>query len=321
VSATTVTGRTYTATRARGLAPWEPQEHTRHLLDQVRAILDEYAAHLPLTARQIFYRLVGAYGYDKTEAAYSRLLEALNRARRARMIPWSSLRDDGTTVERAAGWSSPSSFWGAVRGTAERYIHDLADGQPTAVEVWVEAAGMVPQVSRVAHQYGIHVYSAGGFNSVTEKHSAARRMIDRNDEEGDLETIVLHLGDYDPSGCAIVDSAAEDIEAFCRDYGYSGIVEFKRIAVTPDQIDVYRLETAPQKRTDRRGELMPDTVQAEALAPDELAAEIVEAVEHEVDLDILAATKARGARERAGILSTLDGITIVETAELDDEDE
>ncbi len=44
-------------TRVRGLAPWSPQTGTRELLDRVRAVLIEYEAHLPLTIRQVFYRL------------------------------------------------------------------------------------------------------------------------------------------------------------------------------------------------------------------------------------------------------------------------
>jgi hypothetical protein len=300
----TVTGRTYTATRARGLADWKPQAKTLDLLRQVQAVLDEYSAHLPLTGRQIFYRLVGRYGYSKTETAYSRLLEMLNRARRAGYIPWSSLRDDGTVAQYAPGWANPASFWGAVRGTARNYSHDLADGQRVAVEVWVEAAGMVPQISRVAHEYGLAVYSAGGFNSVTEKHQAALRMAQR-----DTPTIVLHVGDYDPSGCAIVDSAADDIEQFCDDMGAGGIVRFVRAAVTPDQIVEYALETAPQKRTDVRGEQMDETVQAEALAPDQLASELRAAIEYEVDLELIEQARALGESERGRILAALDTVT------------
>src|SRR5262245_31244272 len=82
-------------TRVRGFAPWSPEKATLALLDQVRGVLDEYAAHLPLTIRQIFYRLVGAHDYEKTERAYQRLAEHLNRARRARSIPMDVIRDDG----------------------------------------------------------------------------------------------------------------------------------------------------------------------------------------------------------------------------------
>ncbi len=85
-------------TRVRGLAAWQPQRKTLGLLAVVQAVLAEYAAYLPLTIRQIFYRLVGAYDYDKTERAYARLGEHLNRARRAGMIRFEAIRDDGVTV-------------------------------------------------------------------------------------------------------------------------------------------------------------------------------------------------------------------------------
>jgi hypothetical protein len=64
-------------TRVRGFAPWSPRAETQVLLDQVRAVLGEYEDYLPLTIRQIFYRLVGAYEYEKTERAYERLCEHL----------------------------------------------------------------------------------------------------------------------------------------------------------------------------------------------------------------------------------------------------
>ena len=35
----------------------------------IRAVLAQYEAFLPLTIRQIFYRLVGTVGYEKTERA------------------------------------------------------------------------------------------------------------------------------------------------------------------------------------------------------------------------------------------------------------
>jgi hypothetical protein len=49
-------------TRVRGFAPWRPAPDTLALLDLTRAVLVEYAAYLPLTLRQVFYRLVGAHG-------------------------------------------------------------------------------------------------------------------------------------------------------------------------------------------------------------------------------------------------------------------
>ena len=70
-------------TRPRGFAPWTPRPASLALVQDVRAVLADYGEHLPLTIRQVFYRLVATRGFDKTEAAYSRLCEIVNRARRA----------------------------------------------------------------------------------------------------------------------------------------------------------------------------------------------------------------------------------------------
>jgi hypothetical protein len=85
--------------RVRGLAPWQPRAATLALLDLVRGILTEYRQYLPMTLRQIFYRLVGAHDYPKDEKAYSRLGEHLNRARRDMLIPFSAIRDDGADIQ------------------------------------------------------------------------------------------------------------------------------------------------------------------------------------------------------------------------------
>jgi hypothetical protein len=69
--------------RPKGLQPdWRPPPKTRALLEQVDGVLAGYRAHLPMTVRQVFYLLVGAYGYPKTEP-YVTLSNTLIMARRA----------------------------------------------------------------------------------------------------------------------------------------------------------------------------------------------------------------------------------------------
>ena len=87
--------------RARGyIQNYRPQQKTKALIEAADRVLCEYHAHWPLTVRQIYYRLVGAHGYPKTETFYGTLCHHLANARRARVIPFSAVRDDGvTTVE------------------------------------------------------------------------------------------------------------------------------------------------------------------------------------------------------------------------------
>ena len=81
--------------RSRGyIENYNPQNKTIELLAQVKEVLAEYRKYWPLTCRQIFYRMVGAYGFDKTELAYKRLCEHLANARRGRYIPFEAIRDE-----------------------------------------------------------------------------------------------------------------------------------------------------------------------------------------------------------------------------------
>jgi hypothetical protein len=266
-------------TRPRGFAPWSPQGATLRLLDQVRGVLDEYSDYLPLTIRQIFYRLVGAYDYEKTERAYQRLCEHLNRARRARIISMDAIRDDGGTVIRPDFWDSAEHFLESVCAAAADFKLDRSAGQVTRLVVICEAGGMAPQLGRVATPLGVDVMSGGGFDSLTDKHRFAAELVGH-----DRPTEVLHIGDHDPSGVSMFLAFLEDVEAFTRDLG--GDATFTRLAVTPEQIAEFDLPTAPPKATDRRA-FAGQTCQAEALAPDVLAGILREAIETRIDRRVL----------------------------------
>jgi hypothetical protein len=269
------------------------------VIADVRRVLAEYDAHLPLTVRQIFYRLVGQYGYDKTERAYNRLAEYLVRARRAQLLPFSAIRDDGTVGGGSTGWAGVEQFWRSVRSAAENYERDRLAGQPVSIELWCEAAGMVPQLERVAAVYSVPVYSTGGFSSVTVTHEIAERALER-----DVPTVFLHVGDYDPSGESIFEAMGVDAKSFLRSAlagrldddavlyfdrevppGSPDLV-LQRVALTSDQVDAYDLPTAPPKPTDTRSaRWVGDTCQAEALPPDLLAEIVDEAIRAELDFD------------------------------------
>lgn len=209
--------------RARGLAAWQPRAGSLALLEQVNAVLLEYADHLPLTIRQIFYRLVGAHGYDKTERAYDRLGEMLNRARRAGFVRFDAIRDDGVDMRVPTAWDDAEHLVGAIRSTITNFRLDRQRGQARRLLVAVEAAGMLPQVVRITAPYGIPVQSSGGFDSLTAKHALAEFLSEWPAAE------VLHIGDHDPSGVHVFSSLAEDVRAICADREHDVDVAFTRL--------------------------------------------------------------------------------------------
>jgi hypothetical protein len=287
-------------TRVRGFAPWTPRAEAQALLDQVQGVLDEYEAYLPLTIRQIFYRLVGAHEYEKTERAYARLCENLNRARRARLISFDVIRDDGGTILAPDSWNSSREFLNVVRLQAADFKLDRAEGQKTRLVVICEAAGMAPQLGSVANPFGVAVMSGGGFDSSTDRYKFAVELAGQ-----DRLSEVLHIGDHDPSGVNMFLAFLEDVEAFTRDLG--GECTFTRLAVTPTQIKEFDLPTAPPKETDRRA-FSGQTCQAEALAPDVLAAILRAGIEQRIDHDIYQRVLRREKHERKKLINRLKDI-------------
>jgi hypothetical protein len=185
-----------------------------------------------------------------------------------------AIRDDGFITNKPSSWTSPEVFLAAVQRQASKLILDRQAGQPTKLVVMCEAAGMVPQLARVAHPYGICVMASGGFDSITSKYEFANSCDD--------DTEVLHIGDHDPSGVHIYSSLEEDVIAFAEEE-LASEVTFTRLAVTPKQIKHYRLPTAPPKATDNRA-FTGQTCQAEALPPDVLAQIVQAAIEERFDM-------------------------------------
>jgi hypothetical protein len=282
-------------TRPRGFAPWNPGADSLVLVEQVRAVLAVYSAHLPVTIRQVFYRLVSTVGFSKTEQAYERLCETLNRARRAGLLDWDDFRDDGFTRRESTSWGSRADWAEAVLRSARGYRLDRQSDQDRRLVLWCEAGGMVPQLVRVAGDYSVPVFSSGGFDSVTAKHEVAVELAGLGD------TTVLHVGDHDPSGVHMFGSLDEDVGSFLEGLGAGGRVVFVRLAVTPAQVEEFDLPTSPPKKTDRRS-FTGDTVQAEAIPPDELARIVREAIVERLDADALETVLDREQRERDGLV-------------------
>jgi hypothetical protein len=292
-------GSDRTTGRVRGYAPWRPQPRTRGVLAQVNDVLTDYSDHWPLTIRQVFYRLVGRFAFPKTENDYARLCEYLNRGRRAGMVPWQAIRDDGVTKTIPYFTSDDPKTWLSWNmPRPDQYVLNPQDGQPVHLELWCEAAGMVPMLSRVVEEYGAPVFSFGGFGSVTALRDAAQRTTRR-----DVPTRVLHAGDYDPSGVTIFESAAADVLAF------GGNAVFERIALLPEQIHAFDLPTAPPKKNDKRSAFSDDrTVQLESMDPADVAQVLRDAVAVTWDDEAAADVQLRQTQAREQIAAAIDDL-------------
>ena len=306
--------------RAKGYMDWNPRPETVQLIGQVQEVLG--GSDEQLTARQVFYILVGQFGFEKTEQAYARLCEHLVKARRSQMIPFNAIRDDKTDeIGGDWGYWAPHEFWDELRESSRRYRRPRREGQEKRIELWCEARGMGPSLARVARKYGVEVFATGGFPGVTVTHAMAQRV-----EEHNEPTVFLHIGDYDPSGESIYDSMRDDTFAFVA--GAIGIEEARRkfhpfrIGLTEDQVVEHQIETAPPKKSDGRSrrweeEGRIDSAQLEAVPPELYREWVQEAIEDHTDLAQMQQVIAEGDAEREKISSGLERLF----AEFDENDE
>jgi hypothetical protein len=286
-------------TRPRGfINDWSPHRKTQALIAQVQGVVADYADYLPMTLRQVFYRLVATHDYPKDEGAYGRLGELVQKMRRASLLDWNAIRDDGAAREWAHGYATTADALALMQSIAAGFRFDRQQGQPVRLMVMCEAAGMAPMLAGVANDYGIDVLSGGGFDSVTAKYDLAREIADAG-----VPVEILHIGDHDPSGVHIASALSEDLSAFCNGMGAEP-PRLTRLAVTPEQVVTYGLPTAPPKPGDRRA-FTGETTQAEALPPDTLCAILRGAIEARRDHEAAAATISREADAREELLSRL----------------
>ena len=266
----------------RGFAGWEPSAKSERLLSEVHAVLDEYRAHGPLTARQVFYRLVGREILDKSEAEYVRLCDLLARARRSGRLSFDAVRDDGVRRIEPFGYADQTDFELATVDRASAFKLDRQQNQPVRMWVLCEAAGMAPMLASAAEPLGVPVWSGGGFDSLTSKHTLAYELARFE------RTVVLHVGDRDPSGVHLFQSLAEDVCSMAWATSRT-LPEFVRLAVTDEQVDELGLPTASPKASDNRS-FSGEAVQAEAIPPDVLVALVREAIGARQDASVMEAT-------------------------------
>jgi hypothetical protein len=280
---------------------WRPYKKSEVMLGQVKCILDEYAAHLPLTCRQIYYRMIGEFGHAKGKQFERSLYDLLVNARRAREIPFEHIRDDGIMNCGGSWYDDAAGVWRTVDGTLGAFERNKQEGQPQRLEVWCEAAGMVPQLRRITHPYSIPVYSSGGFNSLT----AIRQIVDDCVALGE-DTVLLHLGDYDPSGVSIFERVRDDVTAFLEEDGTGETFDAERVALTKDQIDEHGLPMDPITTRDSRSmtwinQGRTDKCELEALAPNVVADLLQEAIESHLDDEAFEEIKHQEERDRTGL--------------------
>jgi hypothetical protein len=238
----------------------------KQVIRQANQIIKEYQdAGYKLTLRQIHYQFVARDLYENTFANYKRLGNILDLARKAGLVDWDAIEDPTRLLRRVAVWNTPEE---AVQRLHETFKLDPWDEQPTLrrIEVWLEKDAAVSIVRPTCDDLRIPYFSCRGYSSSSGLYDAGKRLAWY--AENGYETLVLYLGDHDPSGVQMTHSTDEKVNMFaCCE------VEFRRIALTLDQVAEFNPPPNFVKETDSRTKWYVDQFNTEdcweldALAP------------------------------------------------------
>jgi hypothetical protein len=279
-----------------GACPIKRQRRTKgeitRLRDDLFSVLE---AQNPMTVRQAYYQMVAAGRIEKTEQQYKAICRLLVEMRRDGQIPYGWITDATRWMRKPTTYTS---LGGMLDASAQFYRRALWDDQPAYVEIWLEKNALAGVISEVTRTYDVPLMVSVGFSSVTYLHSAAESISNIG-----KPTFIYQIGDHDPSGVAI----SKKIESGLRGFAPRADITFKRIAVTPEQIEQYKLVTRPTKKTDSRARKsgIERSVEVDALPPAVLKAITTQSIEQHIDEDILLRTQIVEIAER----ETLEAIS------------
>ena len=237
-----------------------PRAEIEALDDAILAVLEE---DHPQSVRHTFYRLVDVtlpVHVDKTDAGYATIARRCALLREKGRMPWGWIVDMSRSAFRYDGYNGlgDTSFIGQ---TAALYRRNYWQELDVYCEVWAESRSIASVLQTECSRAGVDLYPAGGFASSTFIHEAAGEIAG----QGKPKTVILYVGDYDPAGLHIDRDIESKMRRYLTDLGYSGSVEFDRLAINKAQIEQYRLPTKPRKKTDLRRLDVEETVEAEAM--------------------------------------------------------
>jgi len=214
------------------------------IINLARQFVADYQAQgFDLTIRQLFYKFVSEGLLPNTERTYKNLIVTVSEARMAGLLDWDAIVDRTRKKEGQTHWSSPKDI---VDAAVQSYRIDKWGNQPIRIEVWVEKRALIEVVGSAAYPLDVDYFSCNGYTSQSAMWRAARRL--REHEDAGQETVVLHLGDHDPSGVDMSRDIQERLWLFGSD------ASVRRIALTIDQVNALNPPPNPTKATDSRAD-------------------------------------------------------------------
>lgn len=224
--------------------------------DQIVAVLHE---DHPQSVRHVFYRMTDprlAEPVEKSDRGYRHVQDRCVKLRRSGRIPYNWIADMSRRGFFVSTFDSASDFVSRMAGL---YRADLWRDSAYRCEVWAESRSIASVVHGDCTELAVDLFPCGGFSSLSFVHEAAEAHNSLGDKR---PLVVLYIGDFDPAGVLIDQSLEKELRTHLRP---DIDMDFRRIAINEEQVEVYDLPTKPRKEGDKRSQHITYTVEAEAM--------------------------------------------------------
>ena len=169
---------------------------TIKIIQQANRIIREYQADgFDLTLRQLYYQFVARDLIPNNQKSYNRLGDIISNARLNGDIDWDAIKDRTRRINTGLHFNNPSN---AIYNVSSWYQIDTRADQDNYIECWVEKEALVGVVKHACEKLDIPFFACRGYVSQTAMYEAYKRL--ERKSENHERTIILHLGDHDPSG-------------------------------------------------------------------------------------------------------------------------
>jgi hypothetical protein len=280
------------------------QGDSETIIRQANSIISEYrTAGFDLTLRQLYYQFVSRDIIPNNEKSYKRLGSIIDDGRLAGMIDWNAIQDRTRTMHQNSHWSSPAEI---IRCCADSYRVDMWANQSTRVECWVEKDALVGVLESVCVKWDVPYFACRGYSSQSAMWRSARRAL-KNQQDHNQDTVILYLGDHDPSGIDMT----RDVAARMKLLSHDTPIIVERLALNMDQVRQYNPPPNPAKMTDVRAEgyveqFGNESWELDALEPKVIAALIEKAIKANMDPKQWAKDHKRQEADRARLIELAD---------------
>jgi hypothetical protein len=213
------------------------------------------------TLRSIHYNLTSTpeLNLPNTPATYTQLSRFIVEARKDGRIPWDAIADNTRYTIGDYHFTSPEDHVDLgtryLANAPKHYPNSIYrwHKQPHYVEVWIEKDAMSSVFRSYLEPLHVSIVINKGYSSWTALYKNCQRLLDIRHKDPSTQIHILYFGDYDPSGNDMENQMHEAFNYFGLEGPDSlfGDIDFRRVAVTMEQIDQLDLPHVPEDQKTR----------------------------------------------------------------------